>query len=130
MFAELERAWRQLQADPDVTVIVKSLAGACDSSYGEGAPPSNDAAADSTDATSAVDGSSGSCVPEPIEPFDVGPEDAHCGPNGLEIDLTTSNDHCGFCGNACNLLAFPQKLHAPKVQIIRQRCALSTHGRP
>jgi hypothetical protein len=42
------------------------------------------------------------CVPEPIEPFDAGVEDARCNANSEnEVNLAFSSEHCGFCGHAC-----------------------------
>jgi hypothetical protein len=89
-----------------VVVACLGAASGCDDAYGEGAtdPATTDASTDGagpTDAGSASDESAPTCTPEPIEPFDAGTEDAHCGPNGVEVDLSSSPGNCGFCANSC-----------------------------
>jgi hypothetical protein len=71
-----------------------------DSSGNDGAAPD---APSGTDSPTGAETSS-SCVPEPDEEpiADGGAEDAFCDPSGLEVNLATSNAHCGFCGNLCS----------------------------
>lgn len=79
-------------------------AGACASfdESPEGQPAGSDAATEgAVDGTVAGNDAASACAPEPIEPTDAGPEDAHCGANGIEINIATSDEHCGFCGHTC-----------------------------
>lgn len=84
------------------------VVAACSSFEDAGAPASRDDAmapedsGPTTDSSTTGDATVG-CVPEPSGPTDAGVEDARCDPSGLEVNLSLSNEHCGFCGHVCAL---------------------------
>ena len=70
-------------------------------------PTAEDAADASIDTPIANDGpgtpdSARACEPEPMGPVEAGPESTACLANDGNVDLLTSDDHCGFCGNVCS----------------------------